>query len=83
MVAIPNELEAGEIIAALREANPALSILARGHSDTEVRHLLEHGADAGFATWESGYDPSDPVDAAVMATRKAVFPLLGLDPWFD
>ena len=46
MVAIPNALEAGEIIAALRAANPALSILARGHSDAEVRHLLEHGADA-------------------------------------
>jgi CPA2 family monovalent cation:H+ antiporter-2 len=46
MVAIPNALEAGEIIAALREANPSLSILARGHSDGEVRHLLEHGADA-------------------------------------
>ena len=44
---------------------------------------MTDGADAGFATWESGYDPSDPVDQAVMATRKAVFPLLGLDPWFD
>jgi CPA2 family monovalent cation:H+ antiporter-2 len=46
MVAIPNALEAGEIVAALRVANPALSILARGHSDGEVRHLLDHGADA-------------------------------------
>jgi CPA2 family monovalent cation:H+ antiporter-2 len=46
MVAIPNALEAGEIIAALRVLNPALSIIARGHSDTEIKHLLEHGADA-------------------------------------
>jgi CPA2 family monovalent cation:H+ antiporter-2 len=46
MLAIPNALEAGEIIARLRAINPALTIVARGHSDTEVRHLLEHGADA-------------------------------------
>ncbi len=46
MVAIPNALEAGEVIAALRSLNPALSIAARGHSDAEVKHLLEHGADA-------------------------------------
>ncbi len=44
---------------------------------------MTDGEHAGFATWESGYDPADPVDQAVMATRKAVFPLLGLDPWFD
>jgi len=46
IVAIPNALEAGEIIATLRLINPALSIVARGHSDTEVKHLLAHGADA-------------------------------------
>ena len=44
---------------------------------------MTDGAHADFQTWESGYDPADPVDAAVMATRRAVFPLLGLDPWFD
>lgn len=46
MLAIPNALEAGEIIAKLRAVNPSLTIVARAHSDTEVRHLLEHGADA-------------------------------------
>ena len=46
MLAIPNTLEAGEIIAKLREINPALTIVARAHSDGELRHLLEHGADA-------------------------------------
>ncbi|SKA08193.1 TrkA-N domain-containing protein [Lysobacter spongiicola DSM 21749] len=46
MLAIPNTLEAGEIIARLREMNPALTIVARAHSDGEVRHLLDHGADA-------------------------------------
>ncbi|GHA80699.1 YbaL family putative K(+) efflux transporter [Cognatilysobacter bugurensis] len=46
LVAIPNALEAGEIIATLRGLNPALSVVARGHSDTELKHLLDHGADA-------------------------------------
>jgi CPA2 family monovalent cation:H+ antiporter-2 len=46
LLAIPNALEGGEIIARLRAINPALSIVARGHSDTELKHLLAHGADA-------------------------------------
>ncbi|MBL0887495.1 acetoin utilization protein AcuC [Myceligenerans indicum] len=33
--------------------------------------------------WKDGWDPADPVDRAVQATRKAVFPLLGLDPFHD
>lgn len=36
--------------------------------------------------FDQGFDPADPVDAAVLATRTAVFPHLGLiadpDPWF-
>ena len=45
MLAIPNVLEAGEIIAKLRAINPGLTIVARAHSDGEVKHLLERGAD--------------------------------------
>jgi acetoin utilization protein AcuC len=30
--------------------------------------------------WEDGYDPADRLDQAVLATRKAVFPLRGLLP---
>ena len=33
--------------------------------------------------WNMGYNPENPVDRAVLATRQAVFPLHGLDPWFD
>ncbi|GAA1150700.1 acetoin utilization protein AcuC [Nesterenkonia lutea] len=36
-----------------------------------------------WRSWELGYDPSDAVDRAVMQTRKEIFPLHGLDPWFD
>lgn len=54
----------------------------------EVRALLgqdappsmTEGRPATFRPWEQGYDPEDPVDRAVMATRRAVFPEHGLDP---
>ena len=41
---------------------------------------MTDGAPAQFVPFESGYDPSDPVDRAIMATRNAVFPLHGLMP---
>lgn len=40
-------------------------------------------AELWWRSWELGYDPSDAVDRAVMQTRKEIFPLYGLDPWFD
>jgi CPA2 family monovalent cation:H+ antiporter-2 len=43
--AIPNALEAGEAIDRLKQLNPAMTVLARAHSDGEVEHLLRHGAD--------------------------------------
>ena len=45
VLAIPQPLEAGEALAKLRAINPDLTLLARAHSDAEVKHLLEHGAD--------------------------------------
>ncbi len=44
--AIPNALEAGEAITRLKLLNPSITVLARAHSDGELKHLLEHGADA-------------------------------------
>ena len=41
---------------------------------------MTEGASAEFAPFESGYDPGDPVDRAIMATRHEVFPLHGLMP---
>jgi CPA2 family monovalent cation:H+ antiporter-2 len=43
--AIPRALEAGETIERMKAINPALTVLARAHSEAEVRHLLQHGAD--------------------------------------
>ena len=48
ILAIPQPLEAGEALAKLRVINPALTLLARAHTDAEVKHLLEHGADGAI-----------------------------------
>jgi CPA2 family monovalent cation:H+ antiporter-2 len=64
VIAIPNALEAGEVVAKLREANPALTIFARAHGDAEVRHLLDHGADgAVMAERELAYSMAEMVMA--------------------
>jgi acetoin utilization protein AcuC len=41
---------------------------------------MTDGAVGSFSPFSSGYDPGDSVDRAIMATRKAVFPLHGLLP---
>jgi acetoin utilization protein AcuC len=41
---------------------------------------MSDGAPATFAPFSAGYDPADPVDRAIMATRTAVFPFHGLVP---
>ncbi|WP_084955997.1 acetoin utilization protein AcuC [Thermoactinospora rubra] len=41
---------------------------------------MTDGRTAEFHDISGGYDPSDPIDRAIMATRNAVFPLHGLDP---
>lgn len=62
--AIPNTLETGEAMAKLRAINPALTLLARAHSDAEVKHLLEHGADgAVLAERELAYSLAEMVMA--------------------
>ncbi|MFI7438475.1 acetoin utilization protein AcuC [Nonomuraea indica] len=41
---------------------------------------MTDGRTPEFQDLSGGYDPGDPIDRAIMATRKAVFPLHGLDP---
>ena len=47
---------------------------------------MTDGAHPWPKPFDQGFDPADPVDAAILATRTAVFPLHGLvadpDPWF-
>ena len=64
ILAMPQALEAGEITARLKAINPAISVLARAHSEAEVKHLLEHGADAAvLAERELAYSLVDMVMA--------------------
>lgn len=45
--------------------------------------VLGGGPADGWRRWSEGYDPADDVDRAVLATRRSVFPLWGLDPLLD
>jgi CPA2 family monovalent cation:H+ antiporter-2 len=45
VIAIPNAFEAGRIVRHARKANPAIVVVARAHSDAEIHHLKELGAD--------------------------------------
>jgi len=42
---------------------------------------MTEGQPGAFISFDSGYDPAEPVDRAIMATRNAVFPLHGLMPF--
>lgn len=44
LVAIPDAFEGGQVVRQARDLNPALSIIARAHSEAESEHLLKHGA---------------------------------------
>jgi acetoin utilization protein AcuC len=42
--------------------------------------LMTEGGTGSFSAFETGYDPADPADQAIMMTRNAVFPSHGLMP---
>ncbi|MFL9608817.1 YbaL family putative K(+) efflux transporter [Methylobacillus sp. Pita2] len=44
LVAIPDALEAGQIIEHARKINPQIEVVARAHSDAQIEHLEKHGA---------------------------------------
>lgn len=73
IIAIPQALEAGEVAARLRAANPSLTIFARAHSDAEVKHLIEHGADgAVMAERELAFSMAEMVMATPAYRNKPV-----------
>jgi len=50
---------------------------------TQMGEGLAKDGRVWWRSWAVGFDPEDPVDHAVMATREALFPFYGLDIWFD
>ena len=46
----------------------------------EAPETMTDASEPVFARFESGRNPSDPVDRAIFATRSAVFPEHGLMP---
>lgn len=61
----------------LAERALAVAVDAGGDMDPEPTTMSD-GAPATYRRWETGHDPSDPVDRAILATRRAAFPALGL-----
>ena len=69
--AMSNTFEAGYAIAQMKLGNPQLTVLARAHSDTEVRHLLDRGADGTvLAEHELAFSLAEMVMATPPYRRK-------------
>ena len=72
--------------AAGRPIDPAARIpaawreFAAGRTGRQAPELMTEGAQPQYASFESGYDPAEPVDQAILATRTAIFPEHGLLP---
>ena len=71
---------AGRPVDPATETPAAWRDLARARTGTRPPDTMTEGAPASFEPFSAGYDPADPVDRAIVATRNAVFPLYGLDP---
>jgi acetoin utilization protein AcuC len=54
---------------------------AKTRTDRTAVAVMTDGHDPLPRPWSGGYNPGDPVDRAIVATRRAVFPSHGLDPW--
>ncbi|PWI11376.1 acetoin utilization protein AcuC [Streptomyces sp. NWU339] len=72
-------------IAAERPVDPATVIPESWRQEVYARtrrlgpaRMTDGRWPVSWAPWEAGYDPADRLDQAVLATRRAVFPLRGL-----
>jgi len=71
----------GEPLDPATETPPAWRQLAAARCPQRtVPGSLTDGGDATFRPWAPGAGAPDAVDRAILATRRAVFPLVGLDP---
>ncbi len=54
--------------------------LASRRTGRRAPEFMTEGNEPAYARFESGYDPAEPFDQAIMATRAAVFPEHGMTP---
>lgn len=74
-------------IAAHAPVEPASMIPSSWHDEVYARtrqpgpaRMTDGRWPVAWRDWEEGYDPADRLDQAVLATRRAAFPLRGLLP---
>lgn len=71
-------------IAGHRPVDPETAVPASWRDEVYARTRqlaparMTDGREAVWRDWEGGYDPADRIDQAVLATRRAVFPLRGM-----
>ncbi|MET9323186.1 acetoin utilization protein AcuC [Streptomyces sp. NPDC003038] len=71
-------------IAAHRPVDPESAVPASWRDEVYARTRqvaparMTDGRAPGWRDWDEGYDPADRTDQAVLATRRAVFPLRGM-----
>ncbi|MBT2446140.1 acetoin utilization protein AcuC [Streptomyces sp. ISL-43] len=71
-------------IAAHRPVDPETAVPASWRDEVYARTRqlaparMTDGRVPAWRDWEAGYDPADRIDQAVLATRRAAFPLRGL-----
>lgn len=51
-----------------------------GRDIANIPTTMGDGGKCDFKPYSHGYNPADPIDQAIRATRKAAFPDLGIDP---
>ena len=89
LVAIPEAFEAGQIVEKARSLNPSIEIIARGRTDAEVQHLMQHGAnlaimgerEIALGMLASVHATSE--DTASTAGQKPSDPVEGYPTWHD
>lgn len=62
------------------ETPEAFRSLVRDVLKVDPPLTMGNGREPWVRSWETGYNPDDPIDATVLATRRAAFPHLGIDP---
>jgi acetoin utilization protein AcuC len=73
-------IAAGRPLDPRREVPQRWRDVVKSRTGRTAPRLLTDGRAPQHIPWTAGYDPADPLDRAVLATRQAVFPLHGLDP---